>query len=593
MLNTIRNIFSWVYDTDKETHINAGSGSGETLAEDDGLDGEVRPWLEEPASAPNTWIEWHQKDGVPIVLGPGDENCPVTWTTPRPFGILNISSPDVPPSTRPIALFINIDKSISMSEISVFEEVHGWTKIMFVKQTLKNMLQLFMEKIEENPAMTVYVCIAVFFHDVEMLRLDTDGPSHIRDELSSGFVKLTQETLAMFIDKIDQIRPEGLTNIERSLHFAQKQLHAHLVDHPDHRAVHIHLSDGDATSGAKSIVELSSCVDHTYKNIFIGYGEDHDSFLLNQLAGDIGEYRFVDKVEQCGMVCGEIAYHILHPVYDHPITIKMGEGSRIYHWKTNKWVSSLQIPFLSSNSTKTFHITTFDDSQPVDGVYATLVHGNNHDHVLETIRTLPMLLDLHDNYVSNDLTLNILRQLTQEFLFRAQAYELKRRSHKLNKCGHAKRWMGKTATTRFNFEDDPSNGDTWGTQAADTNPSVAYETLMLEMQDHFNKLKATLASMTDCKKNTTFVRVLMDDMYVTMKHLGTKKSYMYSSSRQTSQGNQYVYSPSGIRPTATDSLDGVADGPLIMDPNYQISSNHETSYSNDTVLDYMQKTQSY
>jgi hypothetical protein len=199
-----------------------------------------------------------------------------------------------------------------------------------------------------------------------------------------------------------------------------------------------------------------------------------------------------------------------------------------------------------------------------------------------------MLLDLHDNYVFNDLTLNILRQLTQEFLFRAQAYELKRRSHKLNKRGHAKRWMGKTATTRFNFEDDPSNGDTWGTQAADTNPSVAYETLMLEMQDHFNKLKATLLSMGDCKKNTTFVRVLMDDMYVTMKHLGTKKSYMYSCSRQTSQGNQYVYSPSGIRPTATDSLDGVD-----MDPNYQISSNHETSYSNDTVLDYMQKTQSY
>ena len=43
-----------------------------------------------------------------------------------------------------------------------------------------------------------------------------------------------------------------------------------------------------------------------------------------------------------------------------------------------------------------------------------------------------------------------------------------------------------------------------------------------------------------------FVKVLMDDVYVAYKTIGTKKSHMYSCARQRSQGRQYTYNVTSI-----------------------------------------------
>ena len=54
-----------------------------------------------------------------------------------------------------------------------------------------------------------------------------------------------------------------------------------------------------------------------YKEYSIGFGSDHDSVLLEQLAGIYNEqYHFIDCLETCGMVYGEILHAIIYKFLD-------------------------------------------------------------------------------------------------------------------------------------------------------------------------------------------------------------------------------------------------------------------------------------
>ena len=63
----------------------------------------------------------------------------------------------------------------------------------------------------------------------------------------------------------------------------------------------------------KDIKILKESVSDDFENIFIGFGLEHDSYLLNQLAETKkGEYRFIDKLENTCLVYGEVVHNMLH-----------------------------------------------------------------------------------------------------------------------------------------------------------------------------------------------------------------------------------------------------------------------------------------
>jgi hypothetical protein len=61
---------------------------------------------------------------------------------------------------------------------------------------------------------------------------------------------------------------------------------------------------------------------------------------------------------------------------------------------------------------------------------------------------------------------------------------------------------------------------------------------------HLKKYRDSLNE--DEKEKKQFIKVLMDDLYVSYKTMGNYTSHMYSCARQTSQGRQYSYNVTNI-----------------------------------------------
>ena len=331
----------------------------------------------------NSMIEWHD-DVTQVSVDSVVPNA-------RHFGILRISTPKIPISTTPLAILLNIDGSSSMDEIGSDK----LTKINHIKHTLKNMIHLLIDKMTETPNICIYISILLFTHDVKNIlqRIKTEQQF---DYFKGDFILLNHQSMHLILEEIDRIHPWGCTNIELSLKNAKTKINDFKQKNPEFRIAHIQLTDGQATAGKKRAIELSSYVDTSYRNIFVGYGEDHDSHLLASL-GEIYptcDYRFIDNIERTGLVYGELMYHLLYPHNDEPILIKMSPGTKIYNWKTNQWSSTLLIPPLSSDTEKVFQIIVDDTDISKENVWADLYYTNNVFVPIDTAITLPSLITL-------------------------------------------------------------------------------------------------------------------------------------------------------------------------------------------------------
>lgn len=77
----------------------------------------------------------------------------------------------------------------------------------------------------------------------------------------------------------------------------------------------------------------------------------------------------------------------------------------------------------------------------------------------------------------------------------------------------------------------------------------------------------------------------MDDVHISRKTLGTEQGYMYSCSRQLSQGSQFIYKVGGTNDTERyDDLKGC---------EYITSSCVKTPVQNEIILDFMDKVHSW
>ena len=512
----------------------------------------------------NSFIQWHDHEKFPVVMED------LQTFLQEKFGILHIDIPQVPIYKGTIVILFDIDKSGSMNDNCSDNS----TKIQHIRHALKNFLAVLIQTIKNNPEITVRIGLCVFSHDAHNLfHLVSDTNTALScDEF--GFITINSDNIHSIYKKIDDIEPWGLTNIEKTLIYTQTCLREYHDANPDHRLIHIQFTDGDATVGKKKYQELMEYVDNTYKHIFIGVGDQHDSYLLTNLSQNtsLGEYRFIDQLDHAGLICGEILYDILFPYAfcDDPIHLIASEGVKIYDWRINQWTSILIIPPFSGNRSKDFQLRFESESGQVDAMID--IYSKMNMTRFDTATVLPQLMNHDGTLIPNDLTQFILKQYTQEYLYEAIQYELTFRADipvLLKDDFVGTRLQRSTAI----------NMEPVGIQR---NKNVNMEKNIRDKLTHFHTiLERYQEKYQEDESFKKFVQVLKEDIRITLKNLGTQLGYMYSNTRQTSQGHQYSYTPTGEEQVSLDEI-------------YNLSNSLQrniTTYTNPHILDMMTQVQ--
>jgi uncharacterized protein YegL len=414
------------------------------------------------------------------------------------FGIISLSTGRTEPIQVPLAIFFNVDYSASMSDTCS----DGGSKMQYIIHTLNNILRVFsdMENIE------CYIAVDTFDNDIKTI---------------FDFTKITSTNLNTYTEMISKIYPNGSTDIEKSLINAKTKINNYIEKNPTHKIVHIQLTDGDATAGCNDPKILAETVDERYTNIFIGFGNTHNSIMLNTLADKkYGEYLFIDKIENAGLVYGEIVNNLIYSLMeDGYIEV---ENCEIYDWKKNIWCNKLILPKIAADTNKTYHIRYSDVEVVNIYLYGKLIN-NNQIELLCNAEKLPDLVHFNTNRVDeNDLTQYMYRQKVQELLHSINEYnatELDRKEYS---------YSGFT--------------DTFSSPVAE-NVNDKKNEIRKNVKTLFNHLEKYRNEFNEKKQ---FIKVLMDDLYVSYKTMDTHRSHMYSCARQTSQGRQYSYNVTNI-----------------------------------------------
>ena len=405
------------------------------------------------------------------------------------FGIVKINTHVSPKLHKTLFFLFTVDCSGSMSDLCKDKR----TKNAHIIHTLTNMLRFFSEKEKEN--IFIYVQVDAF------------------DDKISSIIKpvlVSPANVADLIDLLKKIYPRNSTNIELALINASAQ-----IDAADSFVVltsaeegtgaalpdkyHIFMTDGDITSGNSCEKHLKTLLNPQATNIFIGFGIDHNIKVLSELGGgndtssSVNNYYFIDVLENSGLVYGEIIHNILQVSLKH-VDLFLVNGL-IYNWKTNAWTNTMNIGNLIFGTEKVFHIVSFQEPIVItsSGFVEDACAGCSKPFYCTQYKCEPVC-------ESESITKYKYRQRTQQLLFLARHFDDYKNVDGENGVNQVKKKLG----------------------------------------DFFNELKdAALGLMDDGDK--PFIKLLMDDVYVTLKMFGTSYNSLYSNARQTSQGTQRCY----------------------------------------------------
>ena len=395
------------------------------------------------------------------------------------FGTLAITIAKTMKTKKPLYIQCTVDVSDSMSE----KGNNTYTRLDYVKRTLIKMFTFLVETV------------------------DTEVRVHI-DTFSTNFttvmqtVLLTKENLEDLSDKINEMKSNGLTNIELALNKSNAIMKSNLALHPASKSVHLFLTDGDVTAGASHTNTLLELVNPNFTNIFIGYGAQHNATLLSKCANKSqhNKYLFVDNFEQTGVVYGEIMHSLLYSSVENASVIG-NQGTLMYNAIKNTWEQSLQIPALFSEKEHIYHIKSIDPDNATVTLHGIIcnkiddsVTVTGESEMLTLIQTLPHLINENNEILPVNLSKYVFRQKTMELLYSA--------SH-IQPYGH-----------------DIDN-------------------LKNEMKSFFKEMKIYMTDNELC--GDTFMKILCEDIYISYSTLGTREGYMLSESRNVSQHNQDMY----------------------------------------------------
>lgn len=408
----------------------------------------------------------HSNDaGLPVEVFDADDNSD--------FGIIKIKMKSVTLTQQPLFLLFTIDRTYSMEE----SDIKMISKMNQVKQTFKNLIHYL-----SNQDLIVYICVNAFNETVDTLIDD---------------VLINKDNISNLIQKIDELTPDGLTNIGAALMSATQKLNTYADDHPTHQLGHIFMTDGEPTIGIRNGNVLSTYVNYTHTNTFIGYGADHNASLLRELCENKNaDYLFVDKNENTSFVYGEAIHKFLYPAIKN-VTIQI-ENGYIYNWRSNKWVTELNENVLVGEIDKIYNIKTTDYENvnvTIWGEYGTQFEQYG---VIDRLYPLPPLISLSGDIIPSfiDLTNHVFRQKVMELLFYAKQNL------------HSKEEL-----------------------------CIKDKIKLL-----FNQLKQYIQNNN--YENDAFMKTLCDDLSIVYNTIGDYHGNAYAISRHSAQGGQQSYNTS-------------------------------------------------
>ena len=400
------------------------------------------------------------------------------------FGILKLNANSAPMNQEVHEFIFMVDRSGSMSDMCS----DGRDKMQHIIHTLKNMIIYF----KDNKSAKVFINVYTFDDKIEEIVERT----HI-----------DEENFDSIIAKINRINPRNSTNIEKALISIKTSIDNIQLKNPTHNICNIFMTDGEATAGNCNFDYLSGLVDRTITNAFIGFGVEHDAVLLNSVAnGDNSSYYFIDKLENSGIVYGEILHGILYKVLSN-VTIECS-NCLIYDYKNNLWCDSLKVEDIVSESNKVYHFVSTKPNECRILLKAKANKGNNTTKYGFFIFNKDEPLDL-SKYVFRQRTLQLLYKINQ--------------------------FIQKKNSTKRNF------GVFRGFDNIDDNSSIVHEqnSLKKEMKNFMDEMKKF---MNDNNLNDDgIMKNLCDDVYISYRTFTTKFGAMYNCARQTSQGTQRCY----------------------------------------------------
>ncbi len=181
------------------------------------------------------------------------------------FGVINLKIKKMGPSIQKRHFVFNVDCSGSMSDTCN----DGRTKMDHANHTLINMINYF----AEHPELMVSITVVAF---------DSSIYNIITNE------EVREDNLDKLIQDVKKIRPKDMTNIEKALVNSRDYIARYINNNTDSdvHVSHIFMTDGDATQGETVPVKLKEYVSPLVSNIFIGFGIEHNVYLLKELACD-------------------------------------------------------------------------------------------------------------------------------------------------------------------------------------------------------------------------------------------------------------------------------------------------------------------
>lgn len=421
------------------------------------------------------------------------------------FGILNLQAQQTAITRSNQEFVFVIDESGSMSDICS----DGRTKMQHIVHTLKNMIIYF-----KNNLKNAHICVYVFDHNfscvIERTMVDEDNFNEI-------------------MTKIDTIHPRGNTNIEKALKNIGDVIDNIIERYPTHSVNHVFMTDGESTMGSDDIHLLKELVNPNIYNSFIGFGINHDSYLLNGISSNTkSSYYFIDELEKAGLVYGEILHNVLYKLLtDVEIHIKNG---LIYDFKTNTWVEKLAIGDIVGESNKMYHII----SKTPDNCFA----------FIEAI------------YEDCPLRLSVGKFLAEPFDYTRYLY----RQRTLQLLYNVNEIYNKKITTNKIFRWSEVNND-------DINEEKTQ--IKLKIRNFIEEIKKYM--LDNHLTNDSFLKNLCDDVYISYRTLGTKYGAMFTTARQTSQGTQRCYT---VRQTPDEPFDDNVETLYLMNTKQTIFANN-------------------
>ena len=297
------------------------------------------------------------------------------------LGVLKIKMDSVPMDTTPVFIQFTLDQSSSMGDGS---------KIRCLKETMFNILAIIVKY-----RMPIWVAIDGF------------------DTVYHQIVPITQvsdSNLTELQDKVRAINAEGSTNLKAAIKSSQASL-AEAVDFK--KKYNFFLTDGNATIGEMSNTKLFDLISGEYPTIFIGYGDDHNSWLLinGSKKHMNSSYQLVLEYETIGILCGELLNEICYPALNEVVITTSGQLDKIYNPTTNEWGHKVTLGYLVAEKEYTFLLNTYyPEFDPIH--MSGIVPSSGNIDIIE------MDFD-EDSYIIKNLSLNIFQHKINMLLWEA------------------------------------------------------------------------------------------------------------------------------------------------------------------------------